>query len=227
MSKIIIAIDGHTSCGKSTLSQALARELYYKYITSGAMYRAFTLFYNQEGIDPTAHDEILTRLDDVHIHFELKDGETHTMLNGEDVEGQIRTPLVNDRVSQISTISEVRKAVVRQLRTFGKDGGLVMDGRDIGTVVFPEAVLKIFLTAKPEVRIVRRFEELQSKGRPQSMVDVRKNVLMRDHIDSTREDSPLRQAEDAVVIDNTNLDREEQLAMVKALALSRIHKQQK
>lgn len=222
--KIIIAIDGHASCGKSTLARGLARELNYMYITSGAMYRAVTLYLLQNKIDYSDLKAVKDSLKKISISFKYNPTtfNADTYLNGVKVESLIRDKDVSDHVSPVSTINSVRTFLVKQQHALGKDKGITMDGRDIGTVVFPDAELKIFLTASATVRAERRFKELKEKGMERPFEEVLQNVTERDHIDSTRKVSPLKQADDAVVIDNSNLSREEQLAMVVALARKRI-----
>lgn len=222
MKKIIIAVDGFSSCGKSTLAKQLAAALGYAFIDSGAMYRAVTYYFIQQGIDYSDQEAVAKALDEIRIHFENREGLNTTFLNGEEVEKEIRQMQVSDLVSPVATISAVRRAMVAQQQAMGQQKGIVMDGRDIGTVVFPQAKLKIFVTADTEVRAQRRYQELLQKGQTVDVERVKKNLLERDHIDSSREDSPLRQAKDAVVLDNTNLSRPEQLAMVLALAKERI-----
>ena len=216
MSKIIIAIDGHSSCGKSTMAKALAQQVGYIYVDSGAMYRAVTLFALREQLfnaDGSVQAEALqARMSDVKVHFKL-DPDTNlpvTYLNEERVEDEIRTLEVSQHVSPIAALPFVREAMTAAQQTMGEEKGIVMDGRDIGTAVFPHAELKIFVTASAEVRAQRRFDELQAKGLPASYEDILKNVQERDYIDSHREVSPLRQAEDALVLDNSHLTREEQ-----------------
>jgi len=221
---ITIAIDGYSACGKSTLAKALARELHYLYIDSGAMYRAVTYFFLQHSVDVGNERAVARALEKIHIDFQKNDGEFETLLNGKSVESLIRKMEVSERVSDVAAVSAVRRAMVKQQRQLGEKGGIVMDGRDIGTVVFPHAKLKIFLTADTGERIRRRFEELRQKSQTTDREIVRRNLARRDHIDSNRADSPLRQAEDAVVVDNTNLSKTEQLAMVLALARKRIEK---
>jgi cytidylate kinase len=206
-----VAVDGFSSCGKSTLAKAIARSLDFIYIDSGAMYRAVTLFCLNHNIEVTNHEKVASILNEIHIHFEILNGENHTFLNGVDIEDIIRKPLVSDNVSEIAIISPVRKMLVEQQRSLSKDKGVVMDGRDIGTVVFPNAEVKLFLIADLETRAIRRYEEMKAKGLDTNLIDVSKNLQHRDFIDSTREDSPLRQAEDAIVIDNSYLTRVEQL----------------
>ncbi len=216
MSKIIIAIDGHSSCGKSTMAKALAQQVGYIYVDSGAMYRAVTLFALREQLfnaDGSVQAEALqARMPEVKVHFKL-DSATKlpvTYLNDERVEDEIRTLEVSQHVSPIAALPFVREAMTAAQQAMGEEKGIVMDGRDIGTAVFPHAELKIFVTASAEVRAQRRFDELQAKGLPASYEDILKNVQERDYIDSHREVSPLRQAEDALVLDNSHLTREEQ-----------------
>jgi len=214
---ITIAIDGHSSCGKSTLAKSLARELEYIYIDSGAMYRAVTLFALRNGLivnrEILNKEELIERIEEVKITFEWdsKTEKNITFLNEENIEDEIRRTEVSNNVSPISTIPEVRKEMVKQQRENGKDKGIVMDGRDIGTVVFPDAELKIFMTASPEIRAKRRYVELKEKGVKVDFDEILANVEERDNIDSTREASPLKKADDALVLDNSNLNREEQL----------------
>ncbi|MEZ5103829.1 MAG: (d)CMP kinase [Draconibacterium sp.] len=214
--KIIIAIDGHSSCGKSTMAKSLARELGYVYIDSGAMYRVVTLHALRKRLIKNGKPDILkviSELKNIKITFQWdeKKGKNTTFLNGENVEDEIRQLEVSQNVSPISTIAEVRTEMVRQQRENGKNKGIVMDGRDIGTVVFPDAELKIFMTASPEIRAKRRYLELKEKGQDVNFEDILKNVEGRDKIDSTREVSPLKKADDALILDNSNLTREEQL----------------
>lgn len=216
MKKIIVAIDGHSSCGKSTMAKDLAREVGYIYVDTGAMYRAVTLFamrnnlFDAEGNINTERLEQL--LPEVKISFKL-DPETSrpmTCLNGEVVEQEIRSLEVSQHVSPIAALPFVRAKLVEQQQAMGGEKGIVMDGRDIGTVVFPEAELKIFVTASAEIRAQRRYKELQAKGMPADFDDILKNVEERDYIDSHRATSPLRQADDALVLDNSHLTIEEQ-----------------
>ncbi len=217
MKRITIAIDGHSSCGKSTMAKDLAREIGYVYIDTGAMYRAVTLYALREGlVSETDIDEegLRSHMPDIHITFQFNaaTGRPDTYLNGELVEQDIRTMEVSSRVSPIATLGFVREAMVAQQQLMGRDKGVVMDGRDIGTVVFPDAELKVFVTASAEVRAQRRYDELKAKGMEADYVDILKNVQERDYIDSHREVAPLRQAEDALVLDNSNMTREEQSA---------------
>jgi cytidylate kinase len=222
MKRIIIAIDGHSACGKSTLAKGLAKLLHYAYLDSGAMYRAVTLYFLDNQIDyndPAAVEEALKHIE---IHFERIEGRNHTFLNGRDVERDIREMRVSDHVSPVSAISAVRRAMVQQQKAMGHRRGIVADGRDIGTIVFPDAELKIFLVADLDVRTSRRHLELAAKGIEAEWEDIKKNLLERDSIDSNRADSPLRRADDAVVIDNTLLSEEEQLERALALANERL-----
>ena len=216
MKRIIIAIDGFSSCGKSTMAKALARNIGYLYFDSGAMYRAVALFCMQNGlingeeIDTAALRE---RLDEIHISFEA-DPETKnsvTLLNGVNVEHEIRSLEVSRFVSKVAALDFVRSAMVDQQREMGKQKGIVMDGRDIGTTVFPDAEMKVFVTASAEVRAQRRYDELVARGDKPDFNDILENVLQRDHIDQTREVSPLRKADDALLLDNSDLTREEQM----------------
>jgi cytidylate kinase len=214
--KIIIAIDGHSSCGKSTMAKSLAQELGYIYIDSGAMYRAVTLYALRNGLinngEPNI-EKIISELKNIKITFKWdeKSGKNTTFLNGENVEEEIRRLEVSENVSPVSTIAEVRHEMVKQQRENGKNKGIVMDGRDIGTVVFPDAELKIFMTASHEIRAQRRFMELKEKGQEVDFNSILQNVEGRDEIDSNREVSPLKKAGDAVILDNSYLSREEQL----------------
>ena len=214
MKKITIAIDGHSSCGKSTMAKDLARELGYTYIDTGAMYRAVTLFAMRKGLfaeDGTIDTETLQGLmGEVSIAQKNIEGKTITFLNGEDVEKEIRSLEVSSHVSPIAALPFVREKMVEQQREMGREGGIVMDGRDIGTVVFPNAELKIFVTASAEVRAQRRYKELIEKGMPADYEDILKNVTERDYMDSHRAVSPLRPADDAVILDNSNLTIAEQ-----------------
>ena len=217
MKQIIVAIDGYSSCGKSTIAKQLAQYAGYRYIDTGAMYRAVALFALRNQISEIRSQvtEIVALLPQIHIDFAIQaDGTQHVTLNGEDVEKQIRTLEVGNAASQIAVIGEVRRFLVAQQQAMGKDGGIVMDGRDIGTVVFPNAELKLFLTASPEVRAERRFKELIEKGEKPVMEDVLADVNDRDYRDTHRDESPLRQAEDAIVVDNSNMSREEQMKVI-------------
>lgn len=213
--KIIIAIDGHSSSGKSTMAKDLAREIGYIYIDTGAMYRAVTLYCLRKGYiqgDKIQEEALKADLDKVDISFQYnaETGRPDTYLNGEKVEKEIRSMEVADKVSLVAALGFVRRAMVAKQQEMGKAKGIVMDGRDIGTVVFPNAELKVFVTASPEVRARRRLEELQAKGEQTTYEEVLANVKKRDYIDSTREESPLRQAPDALVLDNSNMTIPEQ-----------------
>ena len=214
MKKITIAIDGHSSCGKSTMAKDLAREVGYVYVDTGAMYRSVTLYALRHGLfhaDGTIKtQELESAMPNIVIEQKLVDGKTTTFLNGENVEHDIRTLEVSNHVSPISALAFVRTALVAQQQRMGQAGGIVMDGRDIGTVVFPHAELKIFVTASAEVRAQRRYDELKQKGMAADYADILKNVQERDYIDSHREVSPLRQADDALLLDNSNMTIDEQ-----------------
>lgn len=220
--KIIIAIDGYSSCGKSTLAQALAKRLQYLHIDSGAMYRAVTLYFMRHNIDLEEKQDVQDALEKISIYLTFENDVQVTWLNHENVEAAIRAPDVNMLVSPVATLPSVRRAMVAQQQRMGINKGIVMDGRDIGTVVFPHAELKLFLTADLDVRVERRWLELNEKGIVISREDVKLNLLERDRIDSTREDSPLRQAEDATVIDTSYLTPKEQLQIAYELARSTI-----
>lgn len=213
--KIIIAIDGHSSSGKSTMAKDLAREIGYIYIDTGAMYRAVTLYCLRKGYiqgDKIQEEALKADLDkmDISFRYNAETGRPDTYLNGEKVEKEIRSMEVADKVSLVAALGFVRRAMVAKQQEMGKAKGIVMDGRDIGTVVFPDAELKVFVTASPEVRARRRLEELQAKGEQTTYEEVLANVKKRDYIDSTREESPLRQAPDALVLDNSNMTIPEQ-----------------
>ena len=214
MKKITIAIDGHSSCGKSTMAKALAQKVGYVYVDTGAMYRSVTLYallhdlFREDGSIKT--EELETALKDIVIEQKLVDGKTTTFLNGENVERDIRTLEVSNHVSPVAALPFVRTALVAQQQRMGENGGIVMDGRDIGTVVFPHAELKIFVTASAEVRAQRRYDELKEKGMAADYDDILKNVQERDYIDSHRDVSPLRQADDALLLDNSHMTIPEQ-----------------
>lgn len=218
MKKITIAIDGFSSCGKSTMAKDLAREIGYIYVDTGAMYRSVTLFamrngmFNADGSIKT--EELKQRMGEINISFRLNSETVRpdTYLNGELVEKEIRTMEVSSHVSPIAALPFVREALVAQQQAMGKEKGIIMDGRDIGTVVFPDAELKIFVTASAEVRAQRRYDELKAKGMPADFDDILKNVKERDYIDSHREVSPLRKADDAIELDNSNMTIAEQKA---------------
>ena len=216
MKKIIIAIDGFSSCGKSTMAKALARNIGYLYFDSGAMYRAVALYCMQNGLiegEQVKSEVLRERMKEIHITFEA-DPETKnsiTFLNGTNVEHEIRSLEVSKLVSPVAALDFVRSEMVEQQREMGKQKGIVMDGRDIGTTVFPEAEMKVFVTASAEVRAQRRYDELVARGDTPNFNDILENVLQRDHIDQTREVSPLKKADDALLLDNSNLTREEQM----------------
>ena len=216
MKKITIAIDGHSSCGKSTMAKDLARRVGYIYVDTGAMYRCVTLYALRHGLfaaDGSINtEELKAQMADIHISFKLnaETGRPDAYLNDESVEREIRSLEVSNHVSPIATLAFVREAMVAQQQQMGKDKGVVMDGRDIGTVVFPDAELKIFVTASAKVRAQRRYDELQQKGMPADFDDILRNVEERDYIDSHREVSPLRQADDALLLDNSHMTIDEQ-----------------
>jgi cytidylate kinase len=225
--RITIAIDGHSSCGKSTMAKALSKELGYVFVDSGAMYRGVTLYCKQhELIIDGEPDElaILAHLDNITLSFQFNPerGASDLLLNGVNVETKIRTPEVASDVSKIAALPFVRKKLVDEQRKLGKNGGIVMDGRDIGSIVFPNAELKLFVTAAPEIRAQRRLLELQQSGIETTYDEVLRNLTERDYLDSNREDSPLIQTPDAIVIDTSHLKREEQLQMALELVLSRL-----
>lgn len=219
--KIIVTIDGWSSCGKSTLAKQLAKELGYVYVDSGAMYRAITLYFLRNNIDQGEIKEVKEALNSINLEFVYKEGSNNSeiFLNGENVEYLIRDLVIAEKVSDVAAIKEVREFAVTQQKLMGKKKGIVMDGRDIGTVVFPKAELKIFMTADNAVRVQRRFRELFEKNPNITIEEVKNNLELRDYIDSHREVSPLRKAKDAIEIDNTNLTEKEQFN--KALALAK------
>ena len=223
MKKITIAIDGHSSCGKSTMAKELARQMGYVYIDTGAMYRSVTLYAMQNGmIDPQGNIDtqlLQAAMPDIHITFRYNPqrGRPDTYLNGKLVEDDIRTMQVSNHVSPIATLGFVRQAMVQQQRQMGQQGGVILDGRDIGTVVFPNAELKIFVTASPEIRAKRRYDELTAKGQTVDYQEILRNVQERDYIDSHREISPLTQAPDAIVLDNSDMTIPQQQAWLLKL----------
>ena len=222
MKKITIAIDGFSSTGKSTMAKELAKALNYSYVDTGAMYRAVALYAMQNDF---SKDDLIAHLDDIKIHFEFLESTqaNTTFLNGKNVETEIRGLEVSNKVSEVATISEIRKELVRQQKEMGKNKGVVMDGRDIGTVVFPNAELKIFMTADPKIRAKRRHDELVTKGDNTSFEAVYENLEKRDTEDRNRLDSPLLEAEDALTLDNTSISREEQFYMALNWAKERMH----
>ena len=216
MKKIVIAIDGFSSCGKSTMAKALARNIGYLYFDSGAMYRAVALYCMQNGLiegEQINGDALRERMKEIHITFEADPGtkDSITFLNGVNVEREIRSLEVSKFVSPIAALDFVRSEMVEQQREMGKQKGIVMDGRDIGTTVFPDAEMKVFVTASAEVRAQRRYDELTARGDTPDFNEILENVQQRDHIDQTREVSPLKKADDAMLLDNSNLTREEQM----------------
>ncbi len=219
MKKIIITIDGWSSCGKSTLAKQLAKKMGYVYIDSGAMYRAITLYFLRNHIDWTDTPQVQDALKNISIEFQYNDKseQSEIFLNGENVEYVIRDLVIAEKVSDVAAIKEVRSFAVAQQQKMGESKGVVMDGRDIGTTVFPDAALKIFMTADPAVRVERRFKELYEKNPNVTIEEVKANLEMRDYIDSNREISPLRKADDAVVLDNTNRTEKEQLEFAMKL----------
>lgn len=225
LKKGVIAIDGHSSCGKSTVAKDLAKELGYVYIDTGAMYRAVTLFAMQNGFIQDGEillDELQNKLNDIKITFRYQPEEklNETFLNGVCVEDEIRGLEVSNNVSAVSTIAFVRHRMVELQQEMGRDGGIVMDGRDIGTVVFPDADLKLFMTASPEIRAQRRFDELKAKNPTDNSLSfdsILENVKHRDHVDSTREESPLKMADDAVLLDNSHMNKQEQMDWIMAV----------
>lgn len=223
MKKITIAIDGYSSCGKSTMAKALANKIGYVFVDTGAMYRAATLVALRHNLFDENNNIDTPQLEAVFANTLISqqnnptNGTTETFLNGQNVENEIRSMEVSSRVSLVAALPFVRSIMVKLQQEMGRDGGVVMDGRDIGTTVFPQAQLKVFVTASPEVRVKRRYEELKAKGMEVSIEEVARNLSERDYIDTHRQESPLRQAADAVVLDNTNLSRQEQFAMLLAL----------
>lgn len=211
---ITIAIDGYSSSGKSTMAKVLAKKIGYRYIDSGAMYRAVTLYAMRNRMITPDHvvncEALISSLPNININFKVCDDGQHTMLNGEDVEKEIRQLDVSNNVSQVAVIPAVRHALVAMQQAFGEEKGIVMDGRDIGTTVFPNAELKIFVNASAKTRAMRRHKELIEKGQQSTYEDVLANVVNRDHIDETREESPLRRADDAILLDNSTMTIAEQ-----------------
>lgn len=224
-SKINIALDGYSSCGKSTIAKRLARSIGYTYVDTGAMYRGVTLYALREGLfsgEEPMVEEIIRRLTRIDMRFAIYPDGQHLLLNGEDVEREIRGMEVSEHVSPIATIPEVRAALTRQQQDMAKEKGVVMDGRDVGTTILPDAELKIFVTARPEVRARRRFDELTAKGESVTYDSVLANVRERDRIDSGRAVSPLRQAEDALVLDNSDMTLDQQQAWVEERVRERL-----
>ena len=224
MKKIIIAIDGYSACGKSTTAKAVAQTLGYAYMDTGAMYRAVTLYFLDKFVSLGNHNQVLEALDQVHITFVRSErtNENETYLNGLNVEDEIRKMYISDAVSEVSALAEVRHAMVAQQQRMGRKRGFVMDGRDIGTKVFPEAELKIFMTSDMDVRAHRRQQELLAKGQLVELDEVKQNLTHRDYIDTSRKESPLVQSEDALLLDNTYLSVAAQVAFVVDLARQRM-----
>lgn len=209
---LVVAIDGYSSCGKSTLAKALAKKLGFIYIDSGAMYRAVTLYFIRNHVDMTDTEAVKDALQHIELNFHSRDYQSHITLNGEEVSEEIRQMPVSENVSEVAANKYVRKDMVKQQQRMGKSKNIVMDGRDIGTTVFPDAQVKFFMTADPKIRAERRFKELQSKGdTTTTMEDVFENIAHRDFLDTTRAESPLTRAEDAVILDNTEITEQEQL----------------
>ena len=213
MSKnIVVAIDGYSSCGKSTLAKALAKKLHFIYVDSGAMYRAVTLYFLRNNVDLNNSEQVSEALKNIHLNFHSRDYQTHITLNDEEVSDEIRLMPVSQNVSPVSAIREVRKEMVAQQQRMGKSKNIIMDGRDIGTAVFPNAQVKLFMTADPHVRAQRRYQELQATNPDITLEEIFENIAHRDYSDTTRKESPLMRAEDAVILDNTNITPDEQLA---------------
>lgn len=217
----VIAIDGYSSCGKSTLAKALAKKLNFIYVDSGSMYRAVTLYFLRNQVDFSDQLQVENALKNIHLNFNARDYETHIILNDEEVSDEIRQMPVSKNVSAVSAIRQVRHEMVKQQQRMGKSKNIVMDGRDIGTTVFKNAQLKLFMTADPKIRAERRYKELKEKGQEITLHEIFENIADRDFQDTTREESPLIRAEDAVILDNTNLTPEQQLnfALEKVAAL--------
>lgn len=222
--RIVIAVDGHASCGKSTLARQLAAQLGYKYVDSGAMYRAVTLYFLENNIDFRNIEEVNKSLDKIKIDFRFNPHteRSETIMNGKNIEEEIRSMKISSVVSSVSSIKEVRDFLVKQQREIGRDKGLTMDGRDIGTVVFPDAELKFYLTSDENTRVQRRFEELKAKGLDVTMEEIKLNLKERDYEDSHRIASPLYKAGDAIELDNTNMSEQQQLEFALHLALEKI-----
>lgn len=222
--KLIVTIDGWSSCGKSTLARQLARKLNYIYIDSGAMYRAITLFFLRNHINWSDTSEVVSALKEISLEFQpnAASGNAEIFLNDENVEFVIRDLVVAEKVSEVATIGEVREFAVEAQKKMGKDKGIVMDGRDIGTTVFPDADVKLFMTADEEVRVTRRYQELFEKNPNITIAEVKNNLQLRDYIDSHRDISPLRQAEDAIKIDNSHLSIKDQLELALEIVRKKI-----
>ncbi len=218
ITKITIAVDGHSSCGKSTVAKEIAASFGLIYIDTGAMYRAVTLFALQNGLidgDLVDSEGLQASMDSINIELRKNsNGNIETFLNGQNIEKEIRQIEVSSKVSAVSSLPFVRRKMVKIQQEMGRNGGVILDGRDIGTVVFPNADLKIFMTAAPEIRAMRRFEEMQQKGEKVTYEEILENVKSRDHADSTRKESPLVKADDALLLDNSHLNREEQMSWI-------------
>jgi cytidylate kinase len=208
---IVVAIDGYSSCGKSTLAKALAKKLHFIYVDSGAMYRAVALYFIRNHVDLTNQQQVIEALENIHLNFHSRDYQTHITLNDEEVSDEIRLMPVSDNVSAVSAIHEVRVEMVEQQQRMGRSKNIIMDGRDIGTAVFPNAQVKIFMTADPAIRAERRYKELLPKNPDITLQEVFENIAHRDYQDTTRKESPLVRASDAIILDNTNLTPEQQL----------------
>jgi len=208
---IIVAIDGYSSCGKSTLAKALAKKLHFLYVDSGAMYRAVALYFLRHKVDLQDGRQVADALKNIHLNFHSRDYETHITLNDEEVSAEIRQMPVSESVSAVSALHDVRREMVKQQQRMGRSKNIVMDGRDIGTAVFPDATVKIFMTADPKVRAERRYKELVVRSPDITLEEVFEHLAHRDYQDTTRAESPLRRAEDAIILDNTDLTPEEQL----------------
>lgn len=211
MDNIVVAIDGYSSCGKSTLAKALAKKLHFVYIDSGAMYRAVTLYFIRNNVDLNNPAAVEKALSEVHLNFHSRDYQTHITLNDEEVSEEIRQMPVSEQVSSVSAIKSVRREMVKQQQRMGRSKNIIMDGRDIGTAVFPDAQIKIFMTADPNIRAERRYRELTTNGETVSLEEVFENLAHRDYQDTTRKESPLVRAHDAIILDNTEMSEEEQL----------------
>jgi cytidylate kinase len=216
-----IAIDGYSSCGKSTVAKALARKLNYVYVDSGAMYRAVTLYFLRNGTDISNTEAVKDALSRISVDLISLNGASRVLLNGEDVSDEIREMAVSEQVSEVSALKAVREAMVRQQQLMGSEQDVVMDGRDIGTMVFPDAAVKIFMTADPYVRAERRYKELSEKGQQITLEEVFENIQHRDHYDTTRQESPLTRADDAIILDNTHMNEEEQLQFIACIVAER------
>jgi len=219
---LVIAVDGYSSCGKSTLAKQLARRLGYVFVDTGAMYRAVTLHFLRNKVDLSSEEAVSAALSDLHVTFEVREGKNFTLLNAVNVEDEIRSIYVSGMVSQVAAIPAVRRKLVALQQALDNGQGLVMDGRDIGTVVFPHADLKFFITADPAVRAKRRYKELVEAGQEIDLKDIEENIRLRDKIDTEREDSPLRCADDAISIDNSHLTIEQQFEIVWDIVLAAI-----